>query len=145
MLIVQKCAVAYIPPSEGVLVVQNNRFPYHPWMISCMQKAMPSEGLPFTSSIDDVARTKSYAHCSHIQGVHVQKCSPPWDVRHPSRFSHPLLSLLHHSKIQHSPASCFPKKCSAQPAHTRPSHGSSSLNCRGIAVPGITGICFTCP
>ena len=41
----KKCAVAYIPPSEDVLVVQNNHLPYHPWMISCMQKAMPSKRL----------------------------------------------------------------------------------------------------
>ena len=59
---------------------------HHPLMMSCIQRAML------------IAHTFKASMC---KSVHVQKCSPPWDARHPSRFSHPLLSLLHHSKIHH--------------------------------------------
>lgn len=59
---------------------------HHPLMMSCIQRAMP------------IVHTFKAFMC---QSVHVQKCSPPWDARHPSRFSHPLLSLLHHSIIHH--------------------------------------------
>ena len=47
---------------------------HHPLMMSCIQRAMP------------IVHTFKALMC---QSVHVQKCSPPWDARHPSRFSHP--------------------------------------------------------
>jgi len=47
---------------------------HHPLMMSCIQRAMP------------IVHTFKALMC---QSVHVQKCSPPWDARHPSRFSQP--------------------------------------------------------